>query len=235
MAILKNFCHLPFRELYIGHNPRYEIVNNERFRVNDKILSNNNTETTITTDGYRSCCDQQKSYKGTLFDKTTDWFANDSQLNKTREQFLNNIRPSNCSECWEQEDNNIESRRQRENEKYENIFRDAQPTDIPELETLSIFFNSLISVNNVYKFIIENKSIRELKFASSNMLEIEDLLDKLVKANRTNLWLWIPTDSTTIKDSILKMLKKFDRVEVCYRIDEEEQKHDWGIEGIESE
>ena len=178
---------------------------------------------------------QMIEFFGNVLHAKEEWFANDSQLNKTREQFLNNIRPSNCSECWEPEDNNIESRRQRENEKYENIFRDAQPTDIPELETLSIFFNSLISVNNVYKFIIENKSIRELKFASSNMLEIEDLLDKLVKANRTNLWLWIPTDSTTIKDSILKMLKKFDRVEVCYRIDEEEQKHDWGIEGIESE
>ena len=142
MSKLKNFCHVPFRELYIEHNSFNITVDRDkgkRFRVNDKIEEYVNPN---ENSGYRSCCVQDISHKGTISDHPLDapdnWFNTNAELNKTRELFLKDKRPSNCAHCWIKEDRGLESSRQKENWKYENKFRKVEPTDVPELEVLDI-------------------------------------------------------------------------------------------------
>jgi len=247
MAELKNFCHMPFRELFIEHNSG------------------------DTTPGYRSCCIQGQSHKGTILNKSTDWFSTDSNLVNIRKQFLKDKRPSNCANCWIQEDKGIESSRQKENRKYVNKFRNTKPTDAPVLEVLDIrltnkcnlqckmcyagdsdqiaknivqatkagvienieywknfnveYFKDAGNIDpakGLYEFIMANDSIREIKFAGGEsflMPEVEELMVKLIKAGRTNLNIFFLTNCTTVKTNVLNILKKFDHVEICCSID----------------
>ena len=47
-------------------------------------------------------------------------FQGKEPLLKVRESFLNNEKPEGCSECWRREDNNILSKRQYFNKRFEN-------------------------------------------------------------------------------------------------------------------
>ena len=110
---------MPFRELYIEHTTnRNNIVDEDP--------------------GYRSCCIQSKSHKGSLVNKSTDWFTTDKNLVDIRKQFLEGKKPSNCSNCWMEEKLGLVSSRQKENSKYVNHFRNLKPTDPPSLEVLDI-------------------------------------------------------------------------------------------------
>jgi pyruvate-formate lyase-activating enzyme len=78
------------------------------------------------------------------------------------------------------------------------------------------------SINELYEFIMKNETIRELKFAGGEpfvMPEVENLLIKLIKANRTNLRIFFLTNCTTVKTNILEILKHFDNPSMGCSID----------------
>jgi len=247
----KNFCYVPFRELYFEHTSG------------------------DTKPGYRSCCIQKQSHKGELFNKSDNWFQNDSELVRIRKEFLEDKRPANCSNCWAEEDNNLVSSRLHENKKYVNQYRHVLPEDPPVLEIIDVrltnkcnlqckmcysgnsdqiakniiaatkagaigqtqqskeywdgqqadFYKDLGNIdpiNGLFEFIMANDSIREIKFAGGEsflMPEIEELMLNLIDAGRTNLYIYFLTNCTTVKTSVLEILKKFDRCEVGCSID----------------
>ena len=235
---------MPFRELYIDHNSG------------------------DTTPGYKSCCIQTDSYKGTPLSESKDWFRIDDGLVNIRKQFLSDKRPSRCISCWKLEDNGSISKRQESNKIYNE--RRIDPFDTPELEVIDIRLSNkcnlqckmcyagnsdqiakniisateagqldpklakdekalhysnagnIDSVKGLYEFIIDNKSIRELKFAGGEpfvMPEVEELLLKLIKIGRTNLHTYFLTNCTTVKTSVLDILKQFDSTSIGCSID----------------
>ena len=241
---MKNFCYIPFRELYIDHNSG------------------------DSTPGYKSCCIQTDSYKGTPLSKSKDWFCVDEGLVDIRKQFLLDKRPQRCISCWNSEDNGSTSMRQRTNKGYKE--RRIDPFDTPELEVMDIRLSNkcnlqckicyagnsdqiaknIISateagqldpklakdenalyysnagnidpVKGLYKFIIDNKSIRQLKFAGGEpfvMPEVEELMIKLIKAGRTNLHIFFLTNCTTVKTNVLEILRQFDSTSIGCSID----------------
>lgn len=247
----KNFCYVPFRELYFEHNSG------------------------DTKPGYRSCCIQTQSHKGELFNKQNDWFKTDSELVKIREDFLQDRRPSNCSNCWNAEDKGLVSSRQHENKKYVNQWRNISPEDPPVLEIIDVRltnkcnlqckmcysgnsdqiakniiaateagaigqtaqskeywdsyqadfykdFGNIDPVKGLFEFIMAHDTIKEIKFAGGEsflMPELEKLMLKLIDAGRTNLYIYFLTNCTTVKTSVLEILKKFDRTEIACSID----------------
>jgi len=251
MAELKNFCYVPFRELYFEHNSG------------------------DTKPGYRSCCIQLQSHKGELFNKQDNWFKTDSELVKIREEFLQDKRPSNCITCWADEDQGLVSSRHHVNKKYVNNRRNTRPEDPPVLEVIDIRltnkcnlqckmcysgfsdqiakniiaateagaigktkqskeywdsyqadfykdFSNIDPVKGLFEFIMAHDTIKEIKFAGGEsflMPEIEKLMLELIDAGRTNLCIYFLTNCTTVKTSVLEILKKFDRTEIACSID----------------
>ena len=244
MSKIKNFCYIPFRELYIDHNSG------------------------DSTPGYKSCCIQTDSYKGTPLSESKDWFCVDEGLVDIRKQFLLDKRPQRCISCWNLEDNGSTSMRQRTNKGYKE--RRIDPFDTPELEVMDIRLSNkcnlqckmcyagnsdqiaknIISateagqldpklakdenalhysnagnidpVKGLYEFIIDNKSIRQLKFAGGEpfvMPEVEELMIKLIKAGRTNLHIFFLTNCTTVKTNVLEILRQFDSTSIGCSID----------------
>ena len=74
----------------------------------------------------------------------------------------------------------------------------------------------------LYDFIMRNKTVKRIKFAGGEpfvMPQVEELLEKLIDAGRTDLDIFFLTNCTTVKDSMLEMLSKFDRSGVGCSID----------------
>jgi organic radical activating enzyme len=244
MDEIKNFCYIPFRELYIDHNSG------------------------DTTPGYKSCCIQTDSYKGTPLSGSKDWFHTDEGLVSIRKQFLSDKQPSRCISCWKLEASGSVSKRQASNKRYKE--RRIDPFDTPELEVLDVRLSNkcnlqckicyagnsdqiaknMISateagkldpqyakdesalyysnssnidpVKGLYEFILNNKSIKEIKFAGGEpfvMPEVEELLLKLIKVGRTNLHTFFLTNCTTVKTNVLDILKQFDSTSIGCSID----------------
>jgi len=241
---MKNFCYIPFRELYIDHNSG------------------------DTTPGYKSCCIQTDSYKGTPLSGSNNWFHTDEGLNNIRHEFLTDTRPSSCVSCWKLEDSGSISKRQESNKLYKE--RRIDPFDTPVLEIIdvrlsnkcnlqckmcysgnsdqiaknivsateagvldiqfakdenAVYYSSvgyIDPVKGLYEFILNNENIKEIKFAGGEpfvMPEVEELLIKLIKAGRTDLHTFFLTNCTTVKTYVLDILKQFDSASIGCSID----------------
>ena len=236
---MKNFCYVPFRELYFENtkSPKYS-----------------------------SCCTQENKENGYIFNREDFSFETDTKLQTLRQQFLNNEKPETCKRCWILEEKGVDSYRTQWNKKY--VRRSISPTDAPVLEVLDIRLSNKcnlqckmcgkefsdqiaqthlaaaeagISVDDtvesikfhanagninpiegLFDFLIKNKSVKQIKLAGGEpmiMPEVENLLIDLAAAGRTDLSIFCLTNATTVKSSVITALEKFDKVELSCSID----------------
>ncbi len=77
-------------------------------------------------------------------------------------------------------------------------------------------------IEGLSDFLIKNTSVKKIKLAGGEpmiMPEVENLLIDLVAAGRTDLKIFFLTNATTVKNSVIKTLEKFDKVELSCSID----------------
>jgi MoaA/NifB/PqqE/SkfB family radical SAM enzyme len=236
---VKNFCYVPFRELYFENtkSPKYS-----------------------------SCCTQENKESGYIFNREDFSFETDTKLQTLRQQFLNNEKPETCKRCWILEEKGIGSYRTQWNKKY--VRRNISPTSPPVLEVLDIRLSNKCNlqckmcgkefsdqiaqthlaaveagisvdgtvesikfhanagnvnpIEGLFDFLIKNTSVKQIKLAGGEpmiMPEVENLLIDLAAAGRTDLSIFCLTNATTVKSSVITALEKFDKVELSCSID----------------
>ena len=153
----------------------------------------------VSTDGaIRTCCQIQKNSYNIKKNNIEDYW-NSNYLLTLREKFLNNEKPKECKECWDQEDNLLGSHRSESNFQYKSIFKKSyvknlelikkNNLDYPEDIELSItnvcnLSCQMCSGKNSSRLLIENNFLKfeNLKQGDYDLDEKTKLeIEKIIK------------------------------------------------------
>lgn len=232
----KNFCYVPFRELY------YEDVGSGQFNscCTQKDIHRKNIFDTIDTDWFANSKELKQLRKEFLKGKRPDkcarcWILEEKGVDSYRTQWnkkykrepikgiqprleLLDIRLSNkcnlqCKMCTPGFSDQIAKKQQE-------MFELGLVDTAPKIETLRPVRDNLL--DNMFNHIMNTPSIREIKLAGGEpmiMPEVEEFLIKLITAGRTDIKIFILTNATTVKTSMITTLKQFKHVEISCSID----------------
>lgn len=236
MKNLDSFCYLPFRELY------YEDVDRGQFNscCIQKDMHKKNIFDTIDLDWFANSEElkqlRTEFLKGNRPGKCARcWILEDKGFDSYRIRWnkkynykpikkiqprleLLDIRLSNkcnlqCKMCTPHLSNQIAKKQQE-------MFKLGLVDTAPSIETFRPVRDNLL--DNIFNLVINTPSIREIKLAGGEpmiMPEVEEFLNRLITAGRTNIKIFILTNVTTVKTSMITALEQFKHVEISCSID----------------